>query len=153
MKKTILKLPLVICLITASCYLYLQKDHDLNNLVIKNIEALAEDEYYEVVIAALAAINVNLAFNSEESVIDLSLTSILALASDVYKRQDELFIRIAPFYGGIVFHQIIIAVTHTETCLIQLYDIHRTVLLIGIDEQSEERSHSFFMQGLSLIHI
>ena len=47
MKKTILKLPLVICLITASCYLYLQKDNDLNNLVIKNIEALAEDEYYE----------------------------------------------------------------------------------------------------------
>ena len=80
MKKTILKLPLVICLITASCYLYLQKDNDLNNLVIKNIEALAEDEYYEVVIAALAAINVNLAFNSEESVIDLSLTSIMALA-------------------------------------------------------------------------
>lgn len=33
-----------------------------------------------VVIAALAAINVNLAFNSEESVIDLSLTSIMALA-------------------------------------------------------------------------
>ena len=33
-----------------------------------------------VVIAALAAVNVNLAFNSEESVIDLSLTSIMALA-------------------------------------------------------------------------
>ena len=80
MKKTILKLPLVICLITASCYLYLQKDNDLNNLVIKNIEALAEDEYYYVVIAALASINVNLAFNSEDSVIDLSLTSIMALA-------------------------------------------------------------------------
>ena len=44
MKKTILKLPLVICLITASCYLYLQKDNDLNNLVIKNIEALANNE-------------------------------------------------------------------------------------------------------------
>ena len=37
----------MICLITASCYLYLQKDNDLNNLVIKNIEALAEDVYYE----------------------------------------------------------------------------------------------------------
>lgn len=33
-----------------------------------------------VVIAALAAVNVNLAFNSNESVIDLSLTSIMALA-------------------------------------------------------------------------
>ena len=66
------------------------KDNDLNNLVIKNIEALAEDEYYEVVIAALAAINVNLAFNSEESVIDLSLTSIMALA-----RERLIFVRFA----------------------------------------------------------
>lgn len=47
MKKTILKLTLVICLVVASCYLYLQKDNDLNDVVIKNIEALAEDEYYE----------------------------------------------------------------------------------------------------------
>lgn len=35
---------------------------------------------FMVVIAVLAAVNVNLAFNSEESVIDLSLTSIMALA-------------------------------------------------------------------------
>jgi len=34
MKKTILKLTLVICLVVASCYLYLQKDNDLNDLVI-----------------------------------------------------------------------------------------------------------------------
>lgn len=47
MKKIILKLTLVICLVVTSCYLYLQKDNEFNDLVIKNIEALAEDEYYE----------------------------------------------------------------------------------------------------------
>lgn len=35
---------------------------------------------FMVVIVALAAVNLNLAFNSNESVIDLSLTSIMALA-------------------------------------------------------------------------
>ena len=45
---------------------------------------------FMVVIAALAAINVNLAFNSEESVIDLSLTSIMALA-----RERLIFVRFA----------------------------------------------------------
>lgn len=35
---------------------------------------------FVVMIAALAAVNVNLAFNSDESVIDLTLSSITALA-------------------------------------------------------------------------
>lgn len=47
MKKTILKLTLAICLVVTSYYLYLQKNNGFNDLVIKNIEALAEDEYHE----------------------------------------------------------------------------------------------------------
>lgn len=47
MKKIILKLILATCIVIAGYFLYLQEDNYLNDLAVKNIEALAGNEYEE----------------------------------------------------------------------------------------------------------
>lgn len=47
MKKTIIKCVVVACGVIAGCYLYSQKENNISDVVLQNIEALAEDEYSE----------------------------------------------------------------------------------------------------------
>ena len=58
-----------------------------------------------------------------------------------------VLIGFAHFLAAFVFQQVIIAISHTQSSLIQLYDIHGTVLFVSSDIQGEERSHPLLMQG------
>lgn len=47
MKKTIIKSMVVACGVIASCYLYSQKENNISDVVLQNIDALAGNEYSE----------------------------------------------------------------------------------------------------------
>lgn len=47
MKKTIIKCVVVTCGVIVGCYQYSQKENNISDVVLQNIEALAGGEYYE----------------------------------------------------------------------------------------------------------
>ena len=69
-------------------------------------------------------------------------------ASDQGKQAGNIvLIGFAHLLAAFVFQQVIIAIAHPQASLVQLHDIHGTVLFVGPDIQGEERSHPLFMQG------